>query len=252
MCSGLAVRIVPCKASVLLAGSGEPVGSVPYVREVGQGRWKCGDLTHGHGVTSASQRLKVKGPSLVDGVERGRGPCWCSMRCRMDSPARWSEAVQPSNDGQRSLHCLDTRRTLLSYLQAISSFHKLEALFVLSSGQKKGLWASKSSLATWIRLTILETYGLAGVSPPGPIRAHSTRAQAATWSEKGGATPEQICKAATWSHLSTFIRYYRLDLLSSQDFARKVLQAVVPLVAYTDIVYATNGGASHSVIASFV
>lgn len=61
---------------------------------------------------------------------------------------------------------------------------------------------------------------------------HSTRAAPASRAERAGASPEQICKAAKWSSFSsTFIRHYRLDLLSAsvQYFDRKVLQAVVPL-----------------------
>lgn len=37
--------------------------------------------------------------------------------------------------------------------------------------------------------------------------------------KKGGATPEQICKAARWSSFATFTRHYRLVLLSSRDQA---------------------------------
>ena len=62
------------------------------------------------------------------------------------------------------------------------------------------------------------------------IKAHSTRAMAASQAERAGTTPEQICRAATWSSYTTFSKHYRLDLLSAKDqaFGRKVLQAVVP------------------------
>lgn len=71
---------------------------------------------------------------------------------------------------------------------------------------------------------------IGGLEPPEGIKAHSTRAVATSQAEWAGASPEQICRAATWSSFSTFVKHYRLDLLSAKDqaFGRKVLQAVVP------------------------
>ncbi|CAJ0917920.1 unnamed protein product [Ranitomeya imitator] len=45
---------------------------------------------------------------------------------------------------------------------------------------------------------------------------------ATSWAEKGGATADQICRAASWSSLSTFSKHYKLDVVSPQlAFGRK-------------------------------
>lgn len=135
-----------------------------------------------------------------------------------------------SNEKEKRFHLLDVRRCILEYLRVTNPFRISDSLFVLFSGQRKGQKASKVTIARWIRLAIAEGYKTVNKDPPGGIKAHSTRALSASWAERAGATPEQICKAATWSSFSTFTRHYRLDLMSSQDqaFGRKVLQAVVP------------------------
>ena len=137
---------------------------------------------------------------------------------------------KPANSKEEQLHRLDVRRCLLAYLDATKEFRTSEALFVLFSGNRKGKQASKGTISRWIKMAILEGYKTLHLDPPQGLKAHSTRALATSWAEKAGATPEQICKAATWSSMSTFIRHYRLDVLSNQDqaFGGKVLQAVVP------------------------
>ncbi|KAK2823510.1 hypothetical protein Q7C36_020110 [Tachysurus vachellii] len=51
-----------------------------------------------------------------------------------------------------------------------------------------------------------------GVQPPGGLRAHSTRGLAASWALFGGVPLQDICAAASWSSLHTFVRHYRLDV----------------------------------------
>ena len=78
-------------------------------------------------------------------------------------------------------------------------------------------------------MVIQTTYEAQDLTPPGGIRAQTTRAWASSVAEKG-ATPEQICRAATWSSSSTFARHYRIDQLSDQDqaFGCKVLVFLPP------------------------
>ena len=125
---------------------------------------------------------------------------------------------------------LDVKRVLLYYLEITNPFRRSDSLFVLFGGNKRGQQASRGTLARWLKLAIREAYLQSGLTPPEGIRAHSTRALATSWAERAGATPEQICRAATWSSFHTFVRHYRLDLASASDqaFGRKVLQAVVP------------------------
>ena len=136
----------------------------------------------------------------------------------------------PVREQEHRFHCLDVRRCVLQYLSITSQIRKADSLFVLYSGAKKGSRASKRTIARWLRSAIIQAYVARGVEPPQGIKAHSTRAVATSQAECAGASPEQICKAATWSSFSTFVKHYRLDLLSAKDqaFGRKVLQAVVP------------------------
>lgn len=136
----------------------------------------------------------------------------------------------PSGKKEEEFHTLDVKRAVLSYLENTKDFRCSDALFVLFSGNKKGRQASRGTIARWLRMAISEAYSLTGLESPLNVRAHSTRASAVSWAEKAGATPEQICKAATWTSLTTFARHYRLDLMTAGDqaFGRKVLQAVVP------------------------
>ncbi|XP_068103097.1 uncharacterized protein [Hyperolius riggenbachi] len=135
-----------------------------------------------------------------------------------------------SNEKEKQLHCLDVRRCLLQYLERSKSWRKTDALFILFAGKNRGLRASKPTIARWIRQAILMAYQSQGMVLPTSVKAHSTRSVATSWAERAGASIEQICRAATWSSQNTFVKHYRLNLLSSGDlaFGRKVLQAVVP------------------------
>ena len=136
----------------------------------------------------------------------------------------------PSGPKERDFHTLDVKRCLVHYLEITSEFRKANSLFVLFSGARKGYGASKNTLARWLCMAIHEAYKAMDIEPPKGVVAHSTRAMATSWAERAGASPENICKAATWTSFSTFTRHYRMDLLAAagQSFGRKVLQAVVP------------------------
>ncbi|CAJ0948036.1 unnamed protein product [Ranitomeya imitator] len=57
----------------------------------------------------------------------------------------------------------------------------------------KGKKASKATLARWITDAISLSYSSSGMSVPVEVKAHSTRAVAASWAEKAGASIDQIC-----------------------------------------------------------
>ncbi|KAM4721714.1 uncharacterized protein C3orf49 homolog [Rhinophrynus dorsalis] len=87
----------------------------------------------------------------------------------------------------------------------------------------------------------------AGKTPPKNLKAHSTRAMAASWASKAAVAPDEICKAATWSSMNTFIRHYQLDVQASVDakFGRTILQAATKTeVAYGKEVIVLLGGCS--------
>lgn len=115
------------------------------------------------------------------------------------------------------------------YLERVKDFRRSSHL-VGFCRQKKGQQALKATIARWIRQTISVAYEQAGKGDPTSIKAHSTWSLATSWAERAGVSVEQICRAATWTSQNTFLRHYRVELLSSQDLAigRKVLQSVAP------------------------
>ncbi|XP_041425895.1 uncharacterized protein LOC121395697 [Xenopus laevis] len=72
----------------------------------------------------------------------------------------------PKNDKERRLHGLDVVRALRWYLDRSKSFRRSQSLFVLPTGTRRGLAASKSSIARWLRETIAKAYLAKGKSPP--------------------------------------------------------------------------------------
>ncbi|XP_041440030.1 uncharacterized protein LOC108708933 isoform X1 [Xenopus laevis] len=126
---------------------------------------------------------------------------------------------EPKDDAERLLHSLDLKRCLMMYLERTKQLRKSDHLFILFSGKNKGNKASKASIARWLKETITTVYVLENREPPKVTKAHSTRGIATSWAERACASPQDICKAATWSSLHTFVKHYRLDILSARDTA---------------------------------
>ncbi|KAG8575970.1 hypothetical protein GDO81_009723 [Engystomops pustulosus] len=137
---------------------------------------------------------------------------------------------EPKNPKEMAWHSLDVRRALLQYLKQTESWRQDHNILLQYGGRNKGKKASKASIARWIQSVIRAAYATQQLEIPGKVKAHSTRAMAASWAEKRGASIEEICRAATWSSHMTFAKHYRLDLHCARElaFGRKVLQAVVP------------------------
>ncbi|XP_069621778.1 uncharacterized protein [Ranitomeya imitator] len=136
----------------------------------------------------------------------------------------------PSTPEEQKYHTLDVKRVVLKYIERTCSWRQCRALFISFQGHKKGHGITKSTLSRWIRESIRLAYSVSKENPPEGITAHSTRAMASSWAERGEVPIETICKAATWSNPSTFYNHYRLDLSSTSDldFGRTVLSTVVP------------------------
>ena len=136
---------------------------------------------------------------------------------------------QPSSDVERMLHTLDVRRALAFYVSRTRDIRVSNRLFVCYFGHKKGSPAARSTLSRWIVNTIVLAYELQHKSPPDGLRAHSTRAVASSTAFLRGVDTPDICRAATWSTVSTFITHYRLDLRAKRDtvFGRAVLTSVL-------------------------
>ena len=135
----------------------------------------------------------------------------------------------PSLDVERTLHCLDVRRALSFYITRTKDFRKVQRLFLCFYGQRKGFAASSSTLSRWLVSTISLAYELQHKPLPEGLCGNSTRTVATSTALMRGIDITDICRAATWSSVSTFIKHYRLDLRAKNDtkFGRAVLTSVL-------------------------
>ncbi|CAJ0968216.1 unnamed protein product [Ranitomeya imitator] len=135
----------------------------------------------------------------------------------------------PTHPLERSLNKLDLVRAVRIYLDRTSSFRKTDSFFVIPDGTRRGQPASKATIARWIRMAILEAYRVKNRVPPPGIKAHSTRAVGASWAVHHRASALQLCKAATWSSIHTFAKFYKVHTYASADasLGRRILQAAV-------------------------
>ncbi|CAJ0928111.1 unnamed protein product [Ranitomeya imitator] len=118
---------------------------------------------------------------------------------------------------EKALHTLDLVRALTRYVSRMASFRRSDALFVLPDGPRKGLAASKATIAKWIRSAIQESYRVRGHTVPAGIKAHSTRSVGASSAIRHQASAAQVCRAATWSSLHTFTKHYHVHSQASAE-----------------------------------
>lgn len=120
------------------------------------------------------------------------------------------------------------RRTLKIYIKRTTEFVSDEEnhLFVTFGGKEKGVSVSKRTVSGWLVKTIQETHEL-GNKDVGKVKAHSTRAMAASMAMYNRASFLDILKAADWRSGSTFARHYKLDLWRNREglVGKAILQA---------------------------
>eukprot|EP00079_Xenopus_tropicalis_P023183 XP_012815376.1 PREDICTED: uncharacterized protein LOC105946832 [Xenopus tropicalis] len=136
---------------------------------------------------------------------------------------------QPQNPKEKALHSLDPVRALKFYLERTNHIRTTQSLFILPRGPHKGSPASKVTISRWIKEAIRRAYLAKGKPSPLQVRAHSTRAVSTSWAFRNRASAEQLCKAATWSSIHSFTKFYNFEVFAadSAHFGRKVLQAAV-------------------------
>ncbi|KAI2668217.1 ORF V: Enzymatic polyprotein [Labeo rohita] len=115
---------------------------------------------------------------------------------------------------QQKLNCMCPVRALDAYVHRVATWRRSDQLFVCFGPQRRGLPASKQTISRWIVEAILLAYESSGLPPPLGVKAHSTRSMAASKSFLAGIPLQDICNAAGWSTPLTFVRFYRLDLLT--------------------------------------
>ena len=135
----------------------------------------------------------------------------------------------PSTPLERKLHALDVRRALAFYKDRTADVRRSPRLFVCYAGPNAGKPVSSQRLASWIVSAIELAYQLQNLTLDAPVRAHSTSAISTSTAFQRGTSVTDICRAATWSSPSTFVKHYRLDTRARADcaFGRTVLSAIL-------------------------
>ena len=113
------------------------------------------------------------------------------------------------------LHGLCPVRALRLYVDKTKDERASTQLFVSFAPGKRHTAVACSSLSRWVIDAIRLAYSSAGAPVPERLRAHSTRAVAASWAVTRGVPIQAVCQAANWSSPSTFAAFYNLDVSAS-------------------------------------
>ena len=130
-----------------------------------------------------------------------------------------------SNEQEKIWHKLDVQRTLRIYIKRTASFRQSDTLFIYVQPPRLGHRLPSSAISKALKACITESY-LAQRRPiPQGLTAHSVRSMATNAAFTHNASPLEVCRAATWSSLSTFVRHYKIK--GGAAFGRSVLQHVM-------------------------
>lgn len=128
----------------------------------------------------------------------------------------------PDSDERVRLQLLCPVRALRCYIERTAAFRTTDRLFVRFGTKGHGAPLSSQRLAHWVCDGIATAYQARGCPPPSVIRAHSTRGVSTSVALSRGVTVSDICQAASWSSVSTFVRSYLMDM-STNSMALSVL-----------------------------
>lgn len=134
-----------------------------------------------------------------------------------------SFCLNPGNEQERDWHSLDLVQALSHYLTCTRPWRKTNRFWSFL-GVQGGVWLLQNRQLAIGSLVLLCFHTIRQAE-----RFLENQALANSWLAEARAQPEAICKAARWSSLHTFIKYYKLNVLLSHHsrFGRKVLQAVL-------------------------
>ncbi|XP_076128603.1 uncharacterized protein LOC143109685 [Alosa pseudoharengus] len=130
---------------------------------------------------------------------------------------------------EETLHKLCPVRALRLYLDRTKEFRCCDQLFVCHGSASRGKALSKSRLAHWIVEAIEMAYRSLKLEPPVGLRAHSTRGVSSSWALYKGVSVDDICRAAGWTSIHTFARFYMLDVTKS-SVSQAVLGSFIEVV----------------------
>ncbi len=102
-----------------------------------------------------------------------------------------------------------------AYVHRAALYCKNEQLFICFEPPNKESPASKQRMSKWVVEAISLAYESAGQLSPMAVWSHSTRSMAVSKALISGVALQEVCDAAGWSSLLTFIRFYSLDLNST-------------------------------------
>jgi integrase len=132
----------------------------------------------------------------------------------------------PRTRKDRAWHSLCPVRALRYYMaKTLPVRGSCHQMFVSPSGKNKGKPVSKQRIARWLTQVITDAYTHFGKDPPVGVKAHSTRATAASMAALKGVAIADICRAASWSSHYVFANFYRLDMVGQSSFSTRVLEA---------------------------
>ena len=119
-------------------------------------------------------------------------------------------------------------RAVRVYLDVTKTVRKDNNLFVSYATAHKGFKVSSQSISRWIKDTICFAYSKQNVNlPRSSIKAHSTRAVAASLADIQGVSAKDLCQAAMWSNSSVFAKFYKLDMVAASDMSSRILKAAL-------------------------
>ena len=158
-------------------------------------------------------------------------PVFISKTQRVAPPVRL-EAFHPPpflSDQDQHLHALCPVRILRHYLDRTKDIRGSvsQLLVTHGPGRAAGSAASKTSISRWLVEAIRLAYSVKEVEAPAGLRAHSSRAQAASWALFKGVSIQEVCDAANWASGLTFATFYSLDV-ATPSLARAVLEVADP------------------------
>lgn len=137
-------------------------------------------------------------------------------RFHCNQPINLVQFVPPPGEGGQGSELLCPVRSLRAYVAATAGIRKSDQLFLCYGGARLGCALSKQRFSHWVVDVILHAYRTAGRPLPSSIRCHSTRSVSTSWAALRGVPLEAICAAASWASPSTFTRFYRVNVATSQ------------------------------------
>ena len=137
----------------------------------------------------------------------------------------------PETEVEMRMHSLCPVRALDIYVARTAEIRKDQQLFVCYGKGQRGKKVSSQRVAHWLCDGITLAYEVAGLTLPGKVKGHSTRAIGASAALFKGASVGDICDVATWSSPLPFQRFYLRNMVST-SVAHSVLAHAVAYAGY--------------------